>query len=129
MAWVFSRELPFDIILYINTHLLEIKQKEKLIIDLDRKKHMISHQRYIYESPSQMSLTYKYIYKYTYFSQQRMSSISYTDYESDYKRKKRQAELSKALFGHCVHLELPKQKVYKKEKKLSNKTINRGLKR
>lgn len=129
MAWVFSRELPFDIILYINTHLLEIKQKEKLIIDLDRKKHMISHQRYIYESPSQMSLTYKYIYKYTYFSQQRMSSISYTDYESDYKRKKRQAELSKALFGHCVHLELPKQKVYKKEKNLSNKTINRGLKR
>ena len=127
MAWVFSRELPFDIILYINTHLLEIKQKEKLIID--RKKHMISHQRYIYDSPSQMSLTYKYIYKYTYFSQQRMSSISYTDYESDYKRKKRQAELSKALFGHCVHRELPKQKVYKKEKNLSNKTINRGLKR
>ena len=126
MAWVFSRELPFDIILYINTHLLEIKQKEKLIIDLDRKKHMISHQRYIYESPSQMSLTYKYIYEYTYLPQ-RMSSISYTDYESDYKRKKRQAELSKALFGHCIHLELPKQKVYKKN--LSNKTINRGLKR
>ena len=45
------------------------------------------------------------------------------------KEKKRQAELSKALFGHCVHLELPKQKVYKKEKNLSNKTINRGLKR
>ena len=128
MAWVLSPELPFDIILYINTHLLEIKQKEKLIIDLDRKKHMISHRRYIYESPSQMSLTYKYIYEYTYYSQ-RMSSISYTDYESDYERKKRQAELSKALFGHCVHLELPKQKVYKKEKNLSNKTINRGLKR
>ena len=126
MAWVLSPELPFDIILYINTHLLEIKQKEKLIIDLDRKKHMISHRRYIYESPSQMSLTYKYIYEYTYYSQ-RMSSISYTDYESDYERKKRQAELSKALFGHCVHLELPKQKVYKKN--LSNKTINRGLKR
>lgn len=119
MAWVLLQKLPFDVILYINTHLLEIKQKEKLIIDIDRKKHMISQRRCIYESPSQMSLTYK--------NKQRMSLISYTDYESDYERKKRQAELSKALFGHCVHLELPKQKVYKKN--LSNKTINRGLKR
>ena len=75
-----------------------------------------------------ISCTDYQIDKCKYYSS-RTSSISYTDYESDYERKKRQAELSKILFGHLVHLELPKQKVYKKEKNLSNKTINRGLKR
>ena len=102
-----------------------------MIIDLDRKKHRISQLRYIYnESPSRMSLAYQFDYNYIYYSPRTSSLtslISCTDYESDYERKKRQAKLSKALFGHCVHLELPKQKVYKKN--LSNKTINRGLKR
>ena len=77
---------------------------------------------------------YQSDYNYKYYPPQTSSLTSlssYTDYETDYdtdyEREKRQAELSKALFGHCVHLELPKQKVYKKT--LSNKTINRGLKR
>lgn len=127
MAWVLLQKLPFDVILYINIHLLEIKQKEKMLI-IDRNKHLVSKVMNIYnESSSRISSNY------IYYSPRisSLTSLSYyeTDYESDYERKKRQAKLSKILFGHLVHLELPKQKVYKKEKKLSNKTINRGLKR
>lgn len=127
MAWVLLQKLPFDVILYINIHLLEIKQKEKMLI-IDRNKHLVSKVMNIYnESSSRISSNY------IYYSPRisSLTSLSYyeTDYESDYERKKRQDKLSKILFGHLVHLELPKQKVYKKEKKLSNKTINRGLKR
>lgn len=131
MAWVLLQKLPFDVILYINIHLLEIKQKEKMLI-IDRNKHLVSKVMNIYnESSSRISSNY------IYYSPRisSLTSLSYyetdyeSDYESDYERKKRQAKLSKILFGHLVHLELPKQKVYKKEKKLSNKTINRGLKR
>ena len=138
MAWVLLQKLPFDVILYINIHLLEIKQKEKMLI-IDRNKHLVSKVMNIYnESSSRISSNYIYYSprissNYIYYSPRisSLTSLSYyeTDYESDYERKKRQDKLSKILFGHLVHLELPKQKVYKKEKKLSNKTINRGLKR
>ena len=137
MAWVLLQKLPFDVILYINTHVLEIKQKEKKMLIIDRKKHLVSKLMNIYnESSSRISLIYyspRISSNYIYYSPRisSLTSLSYyeTDYESDYERKKRQDKLSKIFFGHLVHLELPKQKVYKKEKKLSNKTINRGLKR
>lgn len=131
MAWVLLQKLPFDVILYINIHLLEIKQKEKMLI-IDRNKHLVSKVMNIYNESSPR-ISSNYIYYSPRISS--LTSLSYyetdyeSDYESDYERKKRQAKLSKILFGHLVHLELPKQKVYKKEKKLSNKTINRGLKR
>lgn len=129
MAWVLLQKLPFDVILYINIHLLEIKQKEKMLI-IDR---IANREKYVYYIESSPRISSNYIYYSPRISS--LTSLSYyetdyeSDYESDYERKKRQAKLSKILFGHLVHLELPKQKVYKKEKKLSNKTINRGLKR
>ena len=105
MAWVLLQKLPFDVILYINTHLLEIKQKEKMLI-IDRKKLWIIYN----ESSPRISYNYQSDYNYKYYPPQTSSLTSLssytdyeTDYESDYERKKDKLNYQK-LFLVIVYI-------------------------